>query len=100
MTWRHLTVGYQAQKIYLADPAQAADVRARIIAAFNAGAALVNYCGHAGLDQLAQENIFDVADAAALQNGGQLPLMVMLTCVAGRFEIPGYHQPGRSPAAE
>jgi hypothetical protein len=85
-----LAAGYRAEKIYLADPAQAADVRARIVAAFHSGAALANYCGHAGLFQLAQENIFDVAAAAALDNGDQLPLMVMLTCVAGRFEIPGF----------
>ena len=91
-----LTGGYQVQKIYLADPTQAADVRARIIAAFNKGAALVNYCGHAGLDQWAQENIFDNADAVALRNGSQLPLMVMLTCVAGRFEIPGYTSLGEA----
>jgi hypothetical protein len=85
-----LVTGYRSEKIYLANPTQAGEVRARISAGFNGGAALVNYCGHGGLSQLAQENIFDAGDAAALQNGGQLPLMVMLTCVAGRFEIPGY----------
>lgn len=84
-----LTKGYQAEKIYLASSAKAGEVRARIISSFNSGAALVNFCGHAGLSQLAQENIFNIADAAALQNGSQLPLMVMLTCVAGRFEVPG-----------
>ena len=88
--------GYQSDKIYLANPSQAGEVRARIIAAFNSGAALVNYVGHAGLNQLAQENIFNVANAAQLQNGGQLPLMVMLTCVAGRFEIPGFTSLGEA----
>lgn len=91
-----LTGGYQAQKIYLADPAQAGETRSRIITAFNSGAALVNYCGHAGLEQLATENIFNVTDAARLQNGSQLPLMVMLTCVAGRFEIPGFTSLGEA----
>jgi hypothetical protein len=84
-----LTAGYQVQKIYLADSAHAGEIRARIIAGFNSGAGLVNYVGHGGLDQLAQENILNVADATRLRNGGQLPLMVMLTCVTGRFEIPG-----------
>ena len=88
--------GYQSDKIYLANPGQAGEVRARIIAAFNSGAALVNYVGHAGLNQLAQENIFNVANASQLQNGGQLPLMVMLTCVAGRFEIPGFTSLGEA----
>jgi hypothetical protein len=85
-----LASGYQAEKIYLSQPAQAGDVRARIIAGINAGAGLVNYCGHGGLKQLATENIFNATDAAALQNGGQLPLAVMLTCVTGRFELPGF----------
>ena len=91
-----LAGGYQFEKIYLANASQAGEVRARIIAAFNKGAALVNYVGHAGLNQLAQENIFNVANAAQLQNGGQLPLMVMLTCVAGRFEIPGFTSLGEA----
>jgi hypothetical protein len=72
----------------LAGPA--AETRSRIISSWNAGAALVNYCGHGGLDQLAVENIFNVADARSLQNGDRLPLHVMLTCVAGRFELPGF----------
>jgi len=91
-----LTAGYLVQKIYLADSTQAGEIRAKIIAGFNSGAGLVNYCGHAGLDQLASENIFNVSDAAALHNGGQLPLMVMLTCVAGRFEIPGFTSLGEA----
>ncbi len=32
----------------------------------------------------------------ALQNGGQLPLAVMLTCVAGRFELPGFTSLGEA----
>ena len=83
-----LTPGLSGEKIYLAG--SAAETRARIIASWNAGAALVNYCGHAGVGQLAMENIFAVADAEALGNGEQLPLAVLLTCVAGRFELPGF----------
>ncbi len=91
-----LATGYRSEKIYLVNPAQVGEVRARISAGFNGGAALVNYCGHGGLTQLAQENIFDASDAAALQNSGKLPLMVMLTCVTGRFEIPGYTSLGEA----
>ncbi len=89
-----LATGMQAEKIYLAG--STAETRARIIAAWNAGAGLVNYCGHAGISQLAVENIFDVAAAAALRNGDQLPLAVMLTCAAGRFELPGYTSLGEA----
>jgi hypothetical protein len=63
--------------------------RLRIIAGINAGAALVNYVGHAGLDQLAQENIFSIYDLPLLQNGNALPIMILVTCAAGRFDIPG-----------
>ena len=83
-----LATGYHAEKIYLAK--SVLETRARIMSSWNAGTALVNYCGHAGLNQLATENIFNVADAQALQNEGRLPLAVVLTCVAGRFELPGY----------
>ncbi len=89
-----LATGYQVEKIYHAG--SAAETRARIIASWNAGAALVNYCGHAGINQLAVENLFNVADAQALRNGGQLPLAVMLTCVAGRFELPGFTSLGEA----
>jgi hypothetical protein len=81
--------GYQVQTIYLTDPAHAGEIRDRIIDKFNSGAGLVNYVGHGGIKQLAQENILNYNNVAALQNGNQLPLMIMLTCVTGRFEIPG-----------
>jgi hypothetical protein len=83
-----LALGFQAEKVQLGG--SASETRARIRAAWNAGVALLNYCGHAGLDQLAAENIFNVSDALEMRNGGELPLAVMLTCVAGRFELPGY----------
>ncbi|MDY0297780.1 MAG: C25 family cysteine peptidase [Acidobacteriota bacterium] len=67
-----------------------AATRTAILNAWNAGVALVNYCGHAGIRNLAQEDFFNVEDATALQNNRRLPLAVMLTCVAGRFELPGY----------
>ena len=91
-----LATGYQTEKIYLTG--SALDTRARIIAAWNAGAALVNYCGHAGIDQLAVENLFDVADAQALRNNDRLPLAVLLTCAAGRFELPGFTSLGEALA--
>jgi hypothetical protein len=88
-TLASLATGFQVERIYLDNAAQAQEIRTRIIAGFNSGAGLVNYAGHGALDQLATEKIFSIDDMASLQNGNQLPLMVMLTCVAGRFEIPG-----------
>ena|GEM_PF-2388820 len=89
-----LATGLQAEKIYLAG--SVAETRSRIIASWNEGAALVNYCGHGGINQLATENIFNVTDAMALQNGGRLPLATMFTCVTGRFELPGYTSLGEA----
>ncbi len=89
-----LATGLQAEKIYLADAVQ--EARSRIIASWNAGTALVTYCGHAGIGQLATENIFNVSDAGSLQNGNQLPLAMMLTCAAGRFELPGFTSLGEA----
>ncbi len=89
-----LAVGMQAEKIYLAG--SAAETRARIIDSWNGGAGLVNYCGHAGVDQLATENIFHVANAGELRNGGMLPLVTMYTCAAGRFELPGFTSLGEA----
>jgi len=89
-----LATGFQVEKIYLAGSAQ--ETRSKIIASWNAGAALVNYCGHASISQLATENIFNVSDAASLQNSGQLPLAIMLTCVAGHFELPGFTSLGEA----
>jgi hypothetical protein len=83
-----LATGLQAEKVFLAG--SAAEARSRIIAAWNSGAALVNYCGHGGIDQLATENIFNETDARALTNDGRLPLATMFTCVTGRFELPGF----------
>jgi hypothetical protein len=82
--------GYAIQRISLLGKSNAAATRTGIIAGFNSGAALVNYVGHAGLDQLAEENILNISDLPLLQNGSNLPIMVLVTCMAGRFDIPGY----------
>ncbi len=89
-----LAVGTQAEKIYLAG--SPAETRAGIIAAWNAGAGLVNYCGHAGIDQLATENLLDVSAVLGLGNGEKLPLVTMYTCAAGRFELPGFMSLGEA----
>lgn len=81
--------GYSLQRIYLLNGFHADEVRSQIIAGLNANPALVNYLGHGGIDQLAGENILNVSDLPSLRNGTRLPIMVLLTCVAGRFEVPG-----------
>lgn len=80
---------YSFERIYLLNWHHAETTRARILAAFNDNPALVNFLGHGGINQLTDENIFSTDDVASLHNKKTLPIMVLLTCVAGRFEVPG-----------
>ena len=82
--------GYALERFTLTGEGNASLTRSEIIAGFNSGAALVNFVGHAGLNQLTEENIFNIADLPFLWNGDRLPIMVFVTCAAGRFDIPGF----------
>jgi hypothetical protein len=82
--------GYTVDKIYLADYPTVNEARQEVIDAFNRGAVLVNYIGHAGLDRLAAEKLLGTEDISSLQNGDRLPIMTTMTCIVGRFEIAGF----------
>lgn len=72
-----------------APPYYTADAVAGLLeGAFNDGAAVVNYVGHAGLMQLADEDLFDAFDVPALSNAGRLPLVTALTCNIGFYSFP------------
>lgn len=88
--------GYRLEKVYLGDFPNIAKARQKMFESINAGALLVNYIGHAGLDRLAQEGLLKSADVPALQNETRLPLAAFVTCVAGRFSIPGYDSLGEA----
>jgi hypothetical protein len=77
-------------KIYLADFSNVNEAKQKILAGFNNGALLVNYIGHAGLDRLASEGMLKSSDVSSLQNGDMLPIMTAMTCIVGRYSIPGY----------
>jgi hypothetical protein len=85
-----VTSGYTVDKIYLADYPTFNEARQEVLEAFNRGAFLVNYIGHAGLDRLAAEKLLGTEDISSLQNGDRLPIMTAMTCVVGRFEVAGY----------
>ncbi|MGD2085472.1 MAG: C25 family cysteine peptidase [Candidatus Aminicenantes bacterium] len=82
--------GYIVDKIYLADFPTVNQARQDILEAFNRGAVLVNYIGHAGLDRLAAEKLLGKEDISLLQNENRVPIMTAITCVVGRFAIAGY----------
>jgi hypothetical protein len=85
-----LLQGYTIETVYLPNFATAAEARQKILDGFNNGALLVNYIGHAGLDRLANEKMLWSGDVSALQNGDKLPLLTTMTCIVGRFGLPGY----------
>jgi uncharacterized repeat protein (TIGR01451 family)/fimbrial isopeptide formation D2 family protein len=65
-------------------------IRNQTLTSWKAGLAYVNYIGHGALDRLAQEGILTTADLTNLNNGVRAPLLVSMTCVVGRYSVPGY----------
>jgi hypothetical protein len=80
---------YTAPRIYLSQLALA-DARQQLLDGLNSGALLVNYLGHAGLDRLAAEPLLAAGDLPSLHNGDRLPVLAAMSCVVGRFEVPGF----------
>jgi hypothetical protein len=82
--------GYGVEKIYLPYFSNIDEAREKLFDEINKGAAMINYVGHAGLDKFAQEGWLEIADLSYLQNGSTLPVMTAMTCVSGRFSLPGF----------
>jgi uncharacterized repeat protein (TIGR01451 family) len=70
----------------LADSLDYATARSQILAALNNGALLVDYNGHGAEQQWSFSDLFDTTDAAALSNGGRLPVYVLMDCLNGLFQ--------------
>jgi uncharacterized repeat protein (TIGR01451 family) len=81
--------GFVKQRIYL-DEQPIGDARTAIQNGINNGASLMNYIGHGALSQLAQEGLLTTADVPGLNNGAKLPVVLALTCVVGRYGVPGF----------
>jgi uncharacterized repeat protein (TIGR01451 family) len=80
----------QVTKVYMSVLAPA-EARAALLEGLADGALLVNYVGHAGVSQLAQEGLLTTVDVAALAGtGSRLPIVTALTCVAGQYGLPGF----------
>ncbi len=71
-------------------PGNATAARGVLLASLAAGAGLVNYFGHGGYDQLADESLLTSADVAALANADRPTVLTALTCLAGSSALPGY----------
>ncbi|MFC1849126.1 C25 family cysteine peptidase [candidate division CSSED10-310 bacterium] len=77
-----------SETIYLSDYGSGTACRSDIISHLNSdtnSAPLVTYFGHGHLIYMASEQIFRVADIAALSNADHLPFFVNMTCYNGYF---------------
>lgn len=67
-----------------------AAARTAMLGAWQEGIGVLNYIGHGGLDRMAAEGLVLSSDAATLTNGYRAPLVIAMTCVMGRYSVPGY----------
>lgn len=80
---------FAKQRVYLNEMTVGA-ARTAIQNGVQNGALLVNYIGHGGMDRLAQEGMLLSGDVGGLTNGEKQPVLVALTCMVGRYGVPGY----------
>jgi uncharacterized repeat protein (TIGR01451 family) len=80
-----LPASLQVNKI-LANNLDFATARTRLLTALNNGALLVDYSGHGAEQQWSFSNLFNTDDAAALTNGGRLPVYLVMDCLNGFFQ--------------
>lgn len=66
-----------------------AALRAGVISNLNLGAELFVYLGHGALDRLGQAGYLLSTDVPSLTNSARLPLLSVMTCVAGEYSQPG-----------
>ncbi len=81
--------GLTVSKSYLG-PQTLADVRTATFAAFNSGSRIVNYVGHGLMDKMAGEGILKASDLGLLNNTGNAPVVLSMSCLVGNFGQPGY----------
>jgi hypothetical protein len=89
-----LPAGYSPQLIAVA-PGGVAAARAAMFGGLANGAGLMNYFGHAGLDELSPAGLLTTSDVPAMNNGPRLPLLTALTCNVNRFDVPGFSPLGQ-----
>ncbi|MGB2626054.1 MAG: C25 family cysteine peptidase [Candidatus Acidiferrum sp.] len=70
----------------LADGQDSATFRTQLLAALNNGSLIVDYQGHGAEQQWSFVNFFNTDDAAALTNGGRLPVYLLMDCLNGFFQ--------------
>jgi len=85
-----LPQSYNPLKDYLSSYTNPAEFSSKIISDMNNGSLIVNYFGHASIDSLAHEDIFNTGSISSLNNAGKYFFFVSMTCITGYFQIPDY----------
>lgn len=91
----NLPFEYSTTRIYLSDLG-IRDARAGMFSGIKDGVFLINYLGHGSVTSLADEGLLTAADVSLFDNGDTLPVVTAMTCVAGRFSLPGYDSLGET----
>ncbi len=91
----NLPAEYSTQKIYLSNLGVSA-ARSKMFSGIQDGVLLINYLGHGAVSFLADEGLLKNADVPLFDNKDKLPIVAAMTCVAGRFSIPGYDSLGET----
>jgi hypothetical protein len=73
---------------YLGDYLVPEDLTQDIKDRINEGVLLVKYSGHASVQILAHERVFDNDDVAELGNDERLPFFISMSCLSGYFAYP------------
>ncbi len=77
------------ERVYLSD-LSLSDARGALFEELEATNFWVNYIGHGGVDRFAAEGLLTSADVSLLGAERSGTIFSAMTCVAGRFEVPGY----------
>jgi hypothetical protein len=79
------------QRFYYLPPQSSAEqIRQSILSAWNQGASVNLYTGHASIHQWGAEAFLHLEDVTGLQNGARLPVVLEMTCFTGSYHIPGF----------
>lgn len=85
----YITAPFTAQRIYFTPPdTPLEDTQQAVLNAFNTGALLVQYTGHASWQQWAAERLLHLDDLPALRNNRRWPVVIEMACFTGAFQRP------------
>ena len=71
------------------DQMELAAARPNFLDWFQAGAGFIHYTGHGGMKTLGAQTLLSWTNVAAMNNATRPPIVVTLTCLAARYEVPG-----------